>query len=525
MLKYSDELNDSKKIKTIVTNELSTVEERINSQKRYLEIICAHIDSSDNDSISSDLEKAKNQLESNLSDLEDISNTLNSFSSQTNISFEDTRKFNNAYLQIQKNINLANQTVLKYIKFNTNTIAKHTTSENTNNTQDVSDTSNDKIISDETIPTSNNTVDNIEPINDSETTPKNTAKSTKKKNKKKSLFSKKETPTVACEIDNIKKEDKSISENSSDLIENTNINLQENTSNIQKNSSKKIRKITNSSKPNISCYFAKPSSNTFVISTNNENFSIHANNGYMNFGIESKNFNITINNQDLEIVDSDRILLISYTDNSYIFKTNIEFKLPEFLEIKLLSKDKDFIEFTINNTTFGLCMEKGTLNFIDSNFTIPWNELQNIQQEPPIESNHDLIISEESDKIVLPFNVDELEKKVKENNKYSSIKELIEKEYIIPSSTFKSPIKSRFRESYRLIRKKEHGTVLDALSLAFELMFQSKLNPAIIAACKNLEELDIYLDCLEENELDKFYCFNIIYKISPLNQKNVFNEF
>ena len=54
-----------------------------------------------------------------------------------------------------------------------------------------------------------------------------------------------------------------------------------------------------------------------------------------------------------------------------------------------------------------------------------------------------------------------------------------------------------------------------ALDLAFELMLQYKLNPIIIAACKNLEELDIYLDCLEEDELFDFRCFNIKFEVTP----------
>ena len=32
---------------------------------------------------------------------------------------------------------------------------------------------------------------------------------------------------------------------------------------------------------------------------------------------------------------------------------------------------------------------------------------------------------------------------------------------------------------------------------------------------EQLEELNIYLDCLEENELNKFVCFDIIYEVTP----------
>ena len=62
------------------------------------------------------------------------------------------------------------------------------------------------------------------------------------------------------------------------------------------------------------------------------------------------------------------------------------------------------------------------------------------------------------------------------------IHELIENEYILPKENFKNPIKSRFREAYQLIKKKEHGSLKEAIELGFELMFQSDLNPAVIAA-------------------------------------------
>ena len=46
-------------------------------------------------------------------------------------------------------------------------------------------------------------------------------------------------------------------------------------------------------------------------------------------------------------------------------------------------------------------------------------------------------------------------------------------------------------------------------------MFNYKLNPIIIAACRNLDELDIYLDCLETNQLYDFKCFEIKFEVLP----------
>lgn len=46
-------------------------------------------------------------------------------------------------------------------------------------------------------------------------------------------------------------------------------------------------------------------------------------------------------------------------------------------------------------------------------------------------------------------------------------------------------------------------------------MFKYNLNPIIISACRTLEELDIYLDCLENNNLEDFDCFEIKFEVSP----------
>lgn len=123
--------------------------------------------------------------------------------------------------------------------------------------------------------------------------------------------------------------------------------------------------------------------------------------------------------------------------------------------------------------------------------------------------NDILIISEKKQKAYLPYKYSDLKKILNNSKKYMSIIQIIQDLYIIPLSKFKHPIISRFREAYNLILYKEKKSTLKAIDLGFELMFKYKLNPIIIAACRNLEELDIYLDCLEENELYDFKCFEI----------------
>ena len=106
-------------------------------------------------------------------------------------------------------------------------------------------------------------------------------------------------------------------------------------------------------------------------------------------------------------------------------------------------------------------------------------------------------------------------KKLHDSNEYQTVEEVIENEYTVPLATFKMPIISRFKEAYRFMRVKEKSSVYAALDLALELMFTSNLNPAVIRAAKDLKELNIYLDCLYENEVDKFDCFKIVYKVLP----------
>ena len=135
--------------------------------------------------------------------------------------------------------------------------------------------------------------------------------------------------------------------------------------------------------------------------------------------------------------------------------------------------------------------------------------------ENSICDNKTLLISEETQKVYLPYTISEVMNKLKYNDEYKSIQDVVDKEYTVPLSTFKMPIISRFREAYMFMRTKENSSIYAAIDLAVELMFNSNLNPAVIRAAKDLKELNIYLDCLYENEVDKFDCFKIIYKVLP----------
>lgn len=134
--------------------------------------------------------------------------------------------------------------------------------------------------------------------------------------------------------------------------------------------------------------------------------------------------------------------------------------------------------------------------------------------------NNTLVISEIKNQVVLPYNVQSI-KLYFDNHlgEFESIEDLIKKNYTFPLSYYKPAPFARFREAYNLIRKKEKGSKISALSLAFELLSNYNLHPAIISACKSIDELDIYLSCLEDDELDTFKKFNIKYEIPPATIK------
>ncbi len=138
-----------------------------------------------------------------------------------------------------------------------------------------------------------------------------------------------------------------------------------------------------------------------------------------------------------------------------------------------------------------------------------------------------LIISEQTGKIILPYKISVLKRTLMENSdKYSSLQDIVDRLYTKSNRYYHNAIVSRFREAYKLVVEREKGSRRAALDLAFEVAFNSSLHPAIITACKNLNEFDIYLACLEYDELDDFRFFSIKYEMLPTvtsKFKNLFN--
>ena len=159
----------------------------------------------------------------------------------------------------------------------------------------------------------------------------------------------------------------------------------------------------------------------------------------------------------------------------------------------------------------------------------PINDLETVSENKPIDGLDELtkdlhenmlIISETDKKVVLPYKIDDIIQIFKDNpEKYISLQQIIDKLYTRPLKDYKHSSNARFKEAYNLIRKKEKGSVYKALDLAFELFSNYNLHPAIITACKSLNELDVYLSCLEYNELSDFNFFDIKFDTPPAKVK------
>ena len=222
---------------------------------------------------------------------------------------------------------------------------------------------------------------------------------------------------------------------------------------------------------------------------------------------------IIVRDNELRIISGNVYLLLKKEKQDYEIITNQDFKINYVIDN--LERKDNVVNFRLTNLTEIIANEDGLVFVIDEEKVI----------ENTLEDNHTLVISEEDGKVYLPYSKEEIKNEVLQN-KGTKISDLIEEKYICPLDKYKNAIRARFREGYNLMYKKEGKSRRSAILLGIELMFETNLHPAIIAACKNLEELDIYLDCLEDNELEKFSCFKIIYKSLPmLHKKKKVQEF
>ena len=132
--------------------------------------------------------------------------------------------------------------------------------------------------------------------------------------------------------------------------------------------------------------------------------------------------------------------------------------------------------------------------------------------------NETLLISERTEKIYLPYKTSDLLNYIHSYpHLYNSLSDVVKQEFILPYTYFtEHPSKTRFSEAYNLIRNREGKNFISATLFAIKISRYHNLNPAIVASCKNREELELYIDCLNSNRLDKFKNFSIAYEVNPL---------
>ena len=223
--------------------------------------------------------------------------------------------------------------------------------------------------------------------------------------------------------------------------------------------------------------------------------------------------------KDIKTMNTEEIV----EENNNIVQEENETEQIENLEEQTVAIEKEAVS---ENTVVKEEIEEKKVThhkYEDENFSIPKVQnpkfIQEIEFIIPRKVKHienTLVVSEATKSVTLPYKIDELNHTLQDkSDKYSSIDEIILESYTLPIDMFKNPLNSRFKQAYNLIRKKEHGSIFDALELGLELMFNYKLHPAIIAACKNLQELDMYLDYLSEGKTNDFKCFNIKFDLPP----------
>ena len=214
----------------------------------------------------------------------------------------------------------------------------------------------------------------------------------------------------------------------------------------------------------------------------------------------------------LRMVAGGNYIFMERQGDEYSVTTNQDFRINYVIDN--LERKNNVVNFKLTNLTQIEANEDGLIFEIDEEKVV----------ENSLEDNRTLIISEEDGKVYLPYTKAEVKEEMAQN-KGKKISELIEENYVLPLDRFKNSMKARFIEGYNLMYKREGKSRKSAFFLGLELMFETNLHPAIISACKSIEELDIYLDCLEDNELEKFSCFKIIYKSLPtLRRKGRFQE-
>ena len=240
--------------------------------------------------------------------------------------------------------------------------------------------------------------------------------------------------------------------------------------------------------------------------------------------------NIKDNKDDKEFFEKLDKYNVSFMEaNEIILNNTIQIEqtlshILSFSEFAFDSKNKlnNLITNIANKNLINLNVEENKA-IVDTtsinNIPVDESLIQEFDKEEHPENT--LVVSEKEGIVLLPFTLREINTIYSENrDKYTSFKQIIEEKFTVKFDEYRNPALARFREAFKLMRIKEKASVIKAFELGMELFFNYNLHPAIISACKSLDELDIYLDYLEDNETHKFDCFKIIFDMAPIEVKS-----
>ena len=115
------------------------------------------------------------------------------------------------------------------------------------------------------------------------------------------------------------------------------------------------------------CFFPKNKSDSLVISTVQENYKISFKNEVANIYIKDEDFNLSLKTAGVQISNSNtnNILYVSQSDHKYTIITNSQIELPRFIQVSKISKNDDFLEVEIANSSLNLDIEDNIINFED----------------------------------------------------------------------------------------------------------------------------------------------------------------
>lgn len=233
-----------------------------------------------------------------------------------------------------------------------------------------------------------------------------------------------------------------------------------------------------------------------------------------------REYTCSIDYQETDTVYDDVSSIASYFKKCDYNIHLLERLLATLLDLKVnlyqntISKSLD----AIKNYNDNYVLDYESINLNSDKIKAFINTGSSLLSEPVKEKEYienTLVISQESGKVILPYCLDNIYEFLKNNDAYISVDDVIDKIFTRPLKYYKNQPVARFKEAYKLVIDREKGTKKEALDLAFELAFNSHLHPAVITACKSLDELDIYLSCLEYNELDDFHFFKVQFKVAP----------